>query len=92
MGRAFGTYGKTEDKSAAVNSTIPVFQQTRDWRVLVQNGPHGVLTAQMVDSPFSLPVIAVQGLRRIAFGTSSPLGGWRGPPPGKFGPVPQPAP
>lgn len=60
VGRAFGTNGKTEDKSAAAIPNYPSLQQTRGWYALVQTGPHGVLTAQKVDSPSSLPVIIIQ--------------------------------
>lgn len=53
MEEPFGTNGKAEDKSAAANSTIPVFQFSTATNVVYryQTGPHGVPTAQTAGSP-----------------------------------------
>lgn len=65
VGRVFGTNGKAEDKSAAVNPTIPVFRTASNIVYCYQTGPHGVPTAQKADSPGKLLVIIIQRAERL---------------------------
>lgn len=89
VGRAFGTNGKAEDKSAAVNPNHPSLQNRIQYRVLLSDRatwrshrPEGRLARQAASNYYSTR-------RKVAFGTRSPPTAWASR---QFGAVPQPAP